>query len=308
MKQLHELTRFHKLWSPLLLMLAGLLSLLSSAHAASSLAAEREAGTIEFVARVTPTGARAEPVRQFTFYLLRKSYAEIQAEVEQAQPKPDQELFIAKLTVSDELKAWMTKNHTIDLTAPDIVKLLSADAILGVSEFREAYLKANAGLARGLPTPKFKEAGRTQDPEKYAKQKADYESALHKFIDANPLTIEGTETELAGVTPHLVWARLVNNYKQQMARRIPELAQTKYLVAKTETDLEGRGTFTGIAPGTYWISTLDLEAASGDARLNWNVAVAVRAGQPSRVELSNLNAAEWQGAAPTGEAGEHATR
>jgi len=34
-------------------------------------------GTLEINARITPTAARAEPVRQFTFYILTKSYSEI---------------------------------------------------------------------------------------------------------------------------------------------------------------------------------------------------------------------------------------
>jgi hypothetical protein len=35
--------------------------------------AAQSAGRIEFTARVAPTGGRPEPVRQLTFYLLRKS-------------------------------------------------------------------------------------------------------------------------------------------------------------------------------------------------------------------------------------------
>lgn len=266
-------------------------------HAQAPFAAQRETGSIEFLARVTPTGARSEPVRQFTFYLLKKSYADIRAEAEQAQPKPDQESFVSKLPLSDALKTWMKQKNTIDLTAPDIVKLLTADTILSIPEFRDAYFRANSGLARGLPKPRFKELDRTQNPEKYAKQKLEYEVALHNFIEANPLTIEGIETELASVTPHLAWTRLQISYRQQMDHRVPELAQTKYLVAKTDTDLEGRGRLAGIPPGNYWLSTLGFEATAGDARLNWDVEVEVRRGQPSRLELTDLNATEWRGSA-----------
>src|SRR5438477_10895077 len=39
--------------------------------------AQKDAGAIEIMARITPTGARPEPVRQFTFYILTKSYSEI---------------------------------------------------------------------------------------------------------------------------------------------------------------------------------------------------------------------------------------
>ncbi len=61
-------------------------------------------GLIEFVARATPTAGRAEPVRQITFYLLRKSFGDIRKEAEAAEPKPDLDKFIAGLKVSTELK------------------------------------------------------------------------------------------------------------------------------------------------------------------------------------------------------------
>lgn len=279
------------------LVLAGLMLAMALANVQFSLAAERESGSIEFVARVTPSGARPEPVREFTFYLLTKSYAEIRAEAEKVHPKTDQESFVAKLGVSDKLKAWMKQNHTIELTSPEIVKLLTADTILSVPEFRDAYFRANNGLARGLPKPRFKESERARNPEKYNKQKAEYEIALHKFIEANPLTVEGTETELAAVSPHLAWALLQDGYRKQLERQVSELAQTKYLVSKADTDLQGRAMIPGIPPGNYWLSTLGQEAAAGDARLNWDVQVSVQSGQPSRVELTNLNASEWRGSA-----------
>ncbi len=47
-----------------------------------SIASAQGAGSLDFVARITPSAARPEPVRQFTFYLLTKSYAEIIKEVE----------------------------------------------------------------------------------------------------------------------------------------------------------------------------------------------------------------------------------
>src|SRR5712692_8469279 len=46
-------------------------------------------GMIEFVARAMPTAGRAEPVRQITFYLLKKSFADIRKEAEAAESKPD---------------------------------------------------------------------------------------------------------------------------------------------------------------------------------------------------------------------------
>src|SRR5258708_3816865 len=61
-------------------------------------------GSIEFSARVAPTGGRPEPVRQLTFYLLRKSLDDVRAEAAQLEPDPDLEDFIDSLKVSPELK------------------------------------------------------------------------------------------------------------------------------------------------------------------------------------------------------------
>src|SRR5260370_37913053 len=124
------------------------LSMVPPANWAQS-ASATASGTIEFVARVAPSTGRAEPARQVTFYLLRKSFNEIRKEAEAAAPKPDMEKFIAGLKVSKELKEWMKQKKTVALDSPDIVPMLKADDILKVTEFYDAYLKANAGMRMG---------------------------------------------------------------------------------------------------------------------------------------------------------------
>jgi hypothetical protein len=78
----------------------------------------------------------------------------------------------------------------------------------------------------------------------------------------------------------------------------PEFAQTKYLAGKADTDLDGRGSLAGLAPGEYWVSTLNLDANAGDTRLGWDVQVTIRAGRTTRVELTNLNAIDTHASAP----------
>jgi len=68
-----------------------------------------------------------------------------------------------------------------------------------------------------------------------------------------------------------------------------EMAERRYHVAKTETDLEGRGGFVNVAPGNYWLTSLDGEGRVGDIRLRWDVPVSVGAGRPTSIELNNLN-------------------
>src|SRR3989442_2487656 len=84
-------------------------------------------GAIEFDARVTPTAARPEPVRLFTFYLLSKSYAEIADEAEAADAMPAREKLIEDLKASSKLKEWMETDETIDLTSTEMEQRLTPD-------------------------------------------------------------------------------------------------------------------------------------------------------------------------------------
>jgi hypothetical protein len=74
-----------------------------------------------------------------------------------------------------------------------------------------------------------------------------------------------------------------------VAQLAPDTAQSKYLAAKADTDLDGRTALTGLPAGNYWLSSLGIDAASGDRHIHWDVPVSVKAGQTSRVTLSNVN-------------------
>lgn len=84
----------------------------------------------------------------------------------------------------------------------------------------------------------------------------------------------------------------------ELHRHTIELAQSKYLIARTDTDLQGQGSLRGIAPGTYWLSTLDIVAQAGDARQRWDVRITVPPGKTSYVTLSNINAVQPPRATP----------
>src|SRR5713226_2209482 len=120
--------------------------------------AQSDAGAVEIIARITPTAARPEPVRQFTFYLLTRIYSDIVKEVEDKDPVPPRDTFIDGLKVSPELRTWLKGHSTLDLTEPDLDKLLTPDDILNVSEFLLAYQRSNSGgVTSGLPKPKYSE-------------------------------------------------------------------------------------------------------------------------------------------------------
>jgi hypothetical protein len=276
-----------------LVALFGMLSIAAGARA------QTDAGTLEINARITPTAARAEPVRQFTFYILTKSYSEIVKEVEEKDPIPPRDQFIDGLKVSPELRAWLKGHDTMDLTEPDLDKLLTPDDVLSVPEFLLAYQRTNGGgVTNGLPKPKFTDADKTEHPEKYEKLKQEYMANLKKFIRSRPETISGVELELDGVNPEHKWAAIQNDRRKRVMRVAPDLAQLKFLAAKADTDLDGHASVPGLAPGDYWISTLNLDADAGDMRVRWDVPVKIERGKTNRVELSNLNSIDARSTAP----------
>jgi hypothetical protein len=177
-----------------------LLALQGTCPMEDSLAQDLSTGAIEFVATVAPTAGRPEPVRDLSFYLLRKSLDEIRKTAEEDDASLDMQRFIDALDVSSALKQWMKTHDTVQLAGSAFTKLLTAEDI--------------------------------------------------------------------------------------------DLAEREYMAAKANSDLNGRGIFAGLAPGRYWITTLNTPALAGDARLRWNVAVSVRPGETARIELSNLNALE----------------
>jgi hypothetical protein len=256
-------------------------------------------GTLELTVRITPTSARPEPVRQFTFYLLTKSYEEIAKEIDAGDKLPTREKFINDLKVSKELKDWLKAHDVLDLAAPGLDKEVTADEIVRTPEFLLAYQRSNSGgVTNGLPTPKYTEAEKTEKPERYEKQKQEYLAALKKFIAAHPETLNGIELELDSVNPQNKWVKLQSDHTRRVLRLAPEVAQTKYLAAKADTDLDGRAILSGLAAGNYWISTLNLDAAAGDTRLRWDVEIAIKPGQAARIELTNLNATDAHASTP----------
>src|SRR5216684_3801688 len=256
-------------------------------------------GALEIAARITPTGARPEPVRQFTFYILTKSYSDIVKEVEEKDPVPRRDQFIDGLKVSPELRKWLKNHDTLDLMEPGLDKLLTPEDITNVPEFLLAYQRTNSGgVTNGLPKPKYSDADKTEHPEKYEKLKQEYLVSLKKFIRSRPETISGVELELEGVNPQRKWAALQNDRRKRVQRVAPDVAQLKFLAAKADTDLEGRASLSGVAPGDYWISSLNLDADAGDMRVRWDVPVRIERGKTMRVELSNLNSIDARSSTP----------
>jgi hypothetical protein len=269
------------------------------ACAANAARAQRNSGTLEFAARITPTAARPEPVRQFTFYVLTKSYAEIVKEVEAQNTVVSRDKFIDGLKLSPELKEWLKGHDVFDLTMPGLDRLVTPDDILHVPEFLLAYQRSNSGgVTSGIPKPKYADADKTANPERYHKQLQEYHAALKKFIENNPSTVSGIELELVGVNPQQQWSQIQAEHRRRVLRLAPEFAQTKYLAGKADTDLDGRASLAGLTPGEYWLSTLNLDANAGDTRLGWDVPITIRAGLSTRVELTNLNAIDTHASAP----------
>jgi len=267
-------------------------SLLAILTVAAPLArGQAQNGSVEFVAHATPSAGLEEPVRGFPFFLLSKSYEEITREVEASLPKPDMDAFIDKLEVSSEMKAWMKNNHWVQLSGPDFIHKLKSADVMGVPEFFEAYVNRMSGDGTvKFPQPKYKPADKLKDPAKYAKLRTEYMDAVRHFLEDAPDSTDGIDLELENVDPGAKWGLLQAKRAPEIRRRVLDLAQSKYFVARAQTNLDGEGYIQRIPPGNYWLTTLDVAADVGDARPRWDVSLPVRPGQETRVALSNANA------------------
>lgn len=250
-----------------------------------------QTGSIQITVRITPSAGMAEPVRGLPLYLLSKSYADIRKEADASVPRPDMDQFIDSLTVSKELKAWMKQHHSVTITGDDFINSLTPDEILGIPEFRNAYLSRNAGdKVGGFPSPKYKESDRTKNPEKYKRAMDDYEAAIRKYLVTNPQTKDGMDIGLDSIDPSHNWQDKVGAREPEIQRLALNLAQSKYHLAQAVTDDFGRAGFTGVQPGTYWISSLGVEAHVSDTQEAWDAPVTVQSGVTTQIDLSNFNA------------------
>ncbi|HUA02092.1 MAG TPA: hypothetical protein VMB02_17270 [Candidatus Aquilonibacter sp.] len=274
--------------------LLGVMFLLSTALVAPAIvtpAASAQTGSIEFVARVTPTDGLEEPVRGFPIFLLSRSYEVICKDASTSVPAPDMDAFIDKLDVSPDLKAWMKKNHWVTLSGEDFIHKLKVPDVMNVPEFFNAYKARNAGdEASNFPDPKFKASDEKKHPEKYKLQVDEYTEAIRAFMTQHPDSIDGIDGNLTEVDPSPKWTEIEGKYKSAVRQRGLNLARSTYLVAKVQTDLQGQGSLRGVPPGTYWLSSLDMTAEVGDARPRWDVPVTVQAGKTQFISLSNANA------------------
>lgn len=253
-------------------------------------ASAQASGSIVFTARLTPSSGVAEPIRGLPFYLLRKSFADIQSEAEASQPKPDMDKFIDGLTVSKELKACMKKHHTVHITADEFISNLTADEIFTIPEFWKAYDRLNIANSKfGYPVPKYTEREREKNPAKYQHDMDDYHSRILHYIETKPDSRYGMDSDLAAIDPSSRWNKIVESHRSTLRTMALDLAQSRYLVAQAQTDLNGRAQFSGLPPGNYWLTCLNVYAEVGDTRAKWDVPVTVRVGAPTELIVSNYN-------------------
>jgi hypothetical protein len=268
-------------------------ALLCVATLALGAIASAQTGAIQITASGTPSGGLQEPVRGFPFFLLSKSFEQIEKEAQSSYPEPDMDSFIAKLDVSPELKAWMTKNHCISLTGEGFIHKLTPADVLGVPEFRRAYMERNAGdQSIDFPKPKYKASDAQQNPAKFKKLSEEYHQTLLRYIATYSQSLDGIDLSLTDVDPGARWNILLAKRRPEIHRRALDLAQSKYLVARTQTDLQGQAELRNIPPGQYWISTLDVAAEIGDVRLKWDVPVNVYPGRTQSAVLSSVNSVQ----------------
>jgi hypothetical protein len=258
---------------------------------AGSRRAQAQTASVVFVAQITPTAGIAEPVRGLPIYLLRKSFAGIEDEAAASVPMPDMEKFIDTQNVSKELVAWMHQHHTVTLTGTEFARNLTAKEILNIPEFWQAYYEINAGTkTTGFPIPKYKESDRIHNPAKYQREVDEYHDKVTRFINLNPDSKEEMTEELRAIDPSPKWYDKLAARMATIQRIALDWAHSRYFVAQTQTDLNGRAEFVNVPAGAYWLSTLDIDGHVGDREEKWDVPVTVRVGESVQLVLSNYNA------------------
>lgn len=268
-----------------------MLGVLLPAATLAALPQQSDFGSIEYVVMASPAGGRPQTAPRLPIFLLRKSYSEIQIEAEKETPAPDLMAFIDSLKTSPELKEWMKKKKTVRLYGQEFIRQIANEDILAVPEFWAAYLTRNAqDVNVGFPKAKFKETDPGKNPSAYEKERSEYRQKVLKYVQSYQHTKEGMDLHLTHVDPGQRWTRAEGDRQAEVQRQTMLLAQSRYLVARGETDLQGRGGFARVTPGPLWLSTLDFEAVAGDARLRWDLPITVRAGAATQIELSNVNA------------------
>jgi hypothetical protein len=256
-------------------------------------ASRAQTGSIQFDAHIRASGGADEPVRGANFYLLRKSYADIEAEAKTVVPPVKMDDFIDKLDVSKELKVWMKKNKRVHLSGEDFIKLITPDDMIIVPEFYKDYVDRLQGdQTVTIPKPKYNDKDKDKDPTKYEELLAEYKKAIKQFLIANPTSSQGLDLGLEEVDPGHKWDVMVTKNKGALDREVTALAEGKYLAARTQSDLDGRGYFRGIPAGTYWLSTLDVDELAGEDHERWDAPLVVAASRETYISLSNINAVQ----------------
>ncbi len=265
--------------------------LLSAVALAFVLPASPQNGSIEFVAQATPTDGLQEPVRGFPIFLLSKSYEGICKEVSTTTPPPDMEGFIDKLerlAGTQRVDEEESLGHSF---GEDFIHMLKVPDVMGVPEFYKAYRERNAGdEASNFPEPKFRASDEQKHPEKFKRLEDEYAAAIRAFMTAHPESIDGIDGNLTEVDPSAKWNEIVGKHDTLVRQRGLNLAESRYLIARTQTDLQGQGFLRGVPPGTYWLSSLNVAAEVGDAHPKWDVPVTVEPGKTEYIALSNANA------------------
>ena len=254
--------------------------------------ARAQAGTIQFNVVMTPASGHPEPTMGQMIYLLRQSFETTRQQAEAEEVKPDFDKFVDNLVITPELKDWMKKNKAAAITGVPFHNELKPEDMVSVPEFLNAYVQTNLIESEGdlgFPTPKYRPKDKLTKPEKYELQRKNYLAALRKYYEKNPHSADTMDVHLAEWDHSAEWNRLLEDWTKRSRERAIQYAQTREFVAKVETDLQGRGSFR-VAPGTYWLSTLEGYAVAGDLHMHWNVPVIVEDGMVTRVELSNTNA------------------
>ena len=183
-----------------------------------------------------------------------------------------------------ELKTWMKKNHIVEFTGANFAKLLTADEVIEIPEFFEAYRNINGAVHNAkVPAPRFKNGEEQKNTAKYQHDKEKYKKELQQYIQNNPQLLEGLDAELTDRPFGRGWAQLLADRKRKTDQRAMILAQTQY--PRGEDRL--RPQRPRRVPGTAGRLLLDYDSQCAGARGSGPPAVGFAGDRPARRNIAH---------------------
>jgi len=227
-------------------------------------------GSVEFTAQVAPTDGRPSLSANCTFYPLAQQASKTSAGGHANSNGSGLDKFVDGLSVLAQIESVDEKRITPRSLLEGISQIYSPRTISWTRPILQCLHVSQFGL-RGerFSQTEIQSEGRSLQPEKFNDAKRVQGSSPQIHWQEQPDSIPGIDAGLTEINPSRKMG--TNRGRPAAAHREAHAGDRSNPLfgAQTDTNLDGRGIFAGLAPGRYWIDILGMQAISGDVRLRW---------------------------------------